>query len=533
MTAVRKPSRLSRLAGFIAFRLVPLLLVVVIVWTAFQAAGVAVNAQNANQQTQLRQTDYAATASALAPANQQGSVMRLIAQFATNTPVATPVPTIAVATSIPLPTLDPDVPPTPYVVPTFFPAPPSDIQTIAGTAVPTPVPLIPRQDELINIMLLGGDDELVTDGTVRTDTMIIASINTVTRTVSILSLPRDLFVYVPTPTMSRLNTVYGIGESFGWQGGGWELLRETIFYNFGINVHYFAKINFTGFEQIIDTVGGVEIAVDCSYQDYYPKAVIDPNLPPEQNYELRTLPVGYYKFNGFDALWYARTRRVSDDFDRGRRQQQMLRAILRAALAQGLVNSVPQLWGQITDVVTTDIPLDVVLGLLPIAVSLNPDDIQSYTMIRTYHTTPWQPTEGAFAGQYVQLPVYEPIRQLLTEFYQPPTGNQISAEAARILVYNGSGNADWDRVAVDKLREAGIPAIAGGSVEAEAQTHIVDRVGDDKGSPLPGMLDALNLNTGGVMVQPDAARTEDYTVILGADYQSCSSNVLSPSQLGD
>ena len=103
----------------------------------------------------------------------------------------------------------------------------------------------------MNILLLGGDDSLFQDGTIRTDVMMVVSLNLETRTVSLLNLPRDLFVYVPTPTMARLNTVYGIGEAFGWTDGGFGLLAQTIFYNLGIRVHYYARVNFDGFVDIV------------------------------------------------------------------------------------------------------------------------------------------------------------------------------------------------------------------------------------------------------------------------------------------
>ena len=71
--------------------------------------------------------------------------------------------------------------------------------------------------------------------------------------------------------MGRLNIAYGIGENIGWQpGGGFGLLRQTLFYNFGINVHYHARVNFSGFEAVIDRLGGIDIAVDCDYRDLYP-----------------------------------------------------------------------------------------------------------------------------------------------------------------------------------------------------------------------------------------------------------------------
>ena len=140
---------------------------------------------------------------------------------------------------------------------------------LSGTAVPRPVQVIPRDYDLVNVILLGGDDELTDDNFVRTDTMIIVSLNLETGTVSMINLPRDLFVYIPRGSMGRLNTAFGIGEYINWNpDAGFGLLRQTIFYNFGINVHYYARANFASFESIIDRLGGVDIAVDCRYRDF-------------------------------------------------------------------------------------------------------------------------------------------------------------------------------------------------------------------------------------------------------------------------
>ncbi len=524
-----RPSFLARLVRFFSFFLfvfVPFLLLIGSLWMAWRVVDLASAQAATSDVLRSRAQDYALTATAinqLTDDEAHAASRRLAAQFVTNTPDFVP-PT---ATPIPLPT-QPPAQSTPIPIPTFFPPRAASITEIAGTAVPTPVPLIPRNYELVNVVLLGSDDEVVGDGITRTDTMIIVSINTERRSVSMLSLPRDLFVYVPTPTMTRLNTVYGIGESFGWSGGGFGLLRETIFYNFGINVHYYAKVNFSGFERIIDTLGGVEIAVDCTYQDYYPVEDFDISRPIEENYKLRTLPIGYYKMNGFDALWYARTRRLTTDFDRGRRQQQLLRAMLRAGLQSGQLANLPTLWGELTQVVQTNMPFDVMLGLLPIALNLDVSRIQDYTLVRTYHTTPWQPTSGSLAGQSVQLPNYEPIRQLLTEFYQPPTDSQIALARVRIEVYNGTANADWDKVAAERLRYLGLPAVAMGQADTDtyADTVIIDRVAEEKGSPLPRILRELNATAANVRVQPDPNRTHEYTIIVGASYNSCPVNVL-------
>jgi polyisoprenyl-teichoic acid--peptidoglycan teichoic acid transferase len=316
--------------------------------------------------------------------------------------------------------------------------------------------------------------------------------------------------------------VYGIGESFGWSGGGFGLLRETIFYNFGINVHYYARVDFTGFETIIDTLGGVDIGVECRYEEYFINDVVDPNLPKEQNYHMRKLDVGYYTMDGRDALWYVRIRNKTTDFDRGRRQQQLLRALLRKALSSGQLQKVPELWGELTQLVETNIPFETMVGLLPIALNLNPDDIESYTMIRTYHTTPWQPPEGPLAGQAVQLPNYEPIRQLMVDFYTPPTSSQLTAAKPTVAIYNGTSHPGWDKVAASRLRESGFNAYAAGDAPSPTtQTSILDFVGSDKGSLTPELIETLRLPSTSATVQPDPARQVDYQIVIGEDYNSC------------
>ena len=115
---------------------------------------------------------------------------------------------------------------------------------------------------------------------------------------------------------------------------------------------------------------------------------------------LWTLPVGYYEMTGPEAVWYARTRKNSTDFDRGRRQQRLIRAIFRKALDSGQVSQLPSLWSQGMEVVETNMTLNEALSLLPIALSLDTSDIESFTLIPTYHTTSWTTPDGS----NVQLP---------------------------------------------------------------------------------------------------------------------------------
>ncbi len=376
----------------------------------------------------------------------------------------------------------------------------------------------------MNIILLGSDGEVdPTDPGYRTDTMIIVSINRSTSTVSMLPLPRDLFVFIPGWTMQRLNLAYQRGEIVGWTDGGFGLLRQTILYNFGIPIHYYASIDFDGFETLIDSLGGVDIAVDCAIQDYRFEGY---DLWEKPIYRLYTLPVGLHHLDSDMALWYARSRRNSSDFDRGRRQMQLLLSIYRETKAQGMLAQAIELWPRIDEIVDTNLSLPDIIGLLPVALNLDPSRIQSYNFIRTYHTTPWQPPDGAF----VQLPNREPITQLIDNFYLPPTENRLVQEGARIEVLNGTENEGWGWVAADRLAWEGFVPVVSDDVDSRdyAQTEIIDFTGRTKGSSLNAIVEALNANANNVRIEPDPDATYDFRVVLGADYNSCTFAVLPP-----
>ena len=95
----------------------------------------------------------------------------------------------------------------------------------------------------------------------------------------------------------------------------------------------------------------------------------------------RKLDVGYYTMDGRDALWYVRIRNKTTDFDRGRRQQQLLRALLREALSSGQLAKVPELWGEITKIVETNMPFETMVGLLPHDLSCHSRSIKKGDLI--------------------------------------------------------------------------------------------------------------------------------------------------------
>lgn len=569
-----KPSRARRFAGFIVFRLLPFCIILAVIWFGYGAAQGITRRITEQVEVGQRQPAYADTAEAIRPtlmtftptggttaiatplpthaadstgARRRADTLVLVAQsFATNTPEPpteapvilppsntpavdpSPTPTATTTASPTDPptatfTLEPTPTETPRALPTLIPVSTVDpaAEAAAPTAIPTIVPTVDRHGyDLVNILLLGTDGELTGDDFDRTDTMIIVSINRTTGTVAMLSLPRDLYVYIPGWTMQRLNLAYTRGQQVGWTDGGFGLIRETILYNLGINVHYYAIVNLSGFKQIIDTLDGIEVAVDCAIQDRELIGAAPPEqatAPNDQGYY--TLPVGYYQLNGEGALWYARSRHNSSDFDRGRRQQQILRAIWRKARDTGQLAKFPELWSQATEVVQTNLAFEDMLGLLPIALNLDTGSMEQFTLTRLYHTTPWQPPDG----QFVQLPNYEPILQLLEDFYRPPTTSQVVVEGAQIKVYNGTDSPDWDRVAAERLAWEGFNAVAAGPAEASSYTDtiLIDYTGRTKGSSLQDIVQALNVRPENVRIEPDPNREADFVVIVGSSYNSC------------
>lgn len=518
---MRSISKLLRISLKLVLFLTVLLLLLATLWTVTQVLNLRDSQRELSATSDARQPQYRATGTALA-AEASGASLREESQIVLMQQVfvtSTPSPETA-ATAIP-------GTPQPVDLPRLFlPADPKAGLVLSGTAVPTRVPFIPRDFDLVNIMLLGGDDELTEDRSVRTDTMIVVSLNIETGTVSMINLPRDLFVYIPSGKMGRLNTAFGIGKNIGWEpGGGFGLLRQTIFYNFGINVHYYGLVNFSGFKSIIDRLGGVDISVDCTYRDYYPVTRTETGAAEDSAYDWRTLNVGYYTFDGFDALWYARTRRYTDDLDRGRRQQLLLRAMWRKARSNGLINTAPAIWGELEELVETNMPFDVMLSLLPHLLELDLDRMQNFTFRRTYHTQNWRTP----SGDSVLLPVYEPVKELMRDFYTPPTANQIGVSGPSISVYNGSGNKHWDLVASERLRWDGYNSVALGSLasgEILESSRLVDYVAASKGSLIPGITKALNMNSKQVETRADPARAYDYEVTVGQDYDSCTYGVL-------
>jgi LCP family protein required for cell wall assembly len=417
-------------------------------------------------------------------------------------PTATPSPTEEPA-AIPSPTVD-----LAQLFPTAAAPPPAD----ASGPAPAPLPSLTDNDT-DNFLLIGSDKR--PGSSYRTDTLVVVILWPKQGQVSMISIPRDLWIYIPTVGMQRINTAYQSGEIYGYQDGGPGLLRDTIAYNLGIRIDHMAMVEFDGFRRVVDTLGGIDVPVSCPYTDWH---LIDPSYDPynENNWSLYTVDTGIVHMDGDLALWYARSRSKSNDFDRGRRQQEVLRAILARALTTDSLTRIPELYNAFAGAIKTDLGLGDLLKLALYAPHLPNQSIRSY-YIRPPYVSDWTTPGGAA----VLLPNKDALQQMLAEATSLST-TTVQRQAVTVDVQNGTPNAGWDTLAATRLNYAGYSAHTSNADRQDyGSSELIDLSATQDASTRNSLLNGLGLYSATVLSAPDPGSSVQYRLIIGSDYQPC------------
>ena len=426
------------------------------------------------------------------------------------TPTGTLVSQSAIDTVLPTVTLPP---PTQTEIPTIDPNLLVNTAVPFSTIDPSGSQVLNNGQETVNFLLIGSDKR--PGGSFRTDTLLIAVLRPNDGQVSLISIPRDLWVSIPGWENQRINTAYQHGISVGYPGGGPGLLKDTILYNLGVRIDHTAMVEFDGFRQIVDTLGGVDVPVSCSYTDW---RLIDPSYDPENenNWTLYTTGPGLIHMDGDLALWYARSRQKSNDFDRGRRQQEVLRAIFTQALQAGTLKRIPELYNDLKNTVETDLGLVDLLQLSLYAPKMTNADIRSY-YIRPPLVSSWI-TEG---GAAVLLPNETPLQQMLTEALSPST-KTVEHKATIIDVMNGTSIAGYDTLAATRLNYAGYEThILPSDRQDYAYSVLIDKTAAQDRTESDPILNVMGMLPGSVISGADPNSTARYLLILGYDYEPC------------
>jgi LCP family protein required for cell wall assembly len=274
-------------------------------------------------------------------------------------------------------------------------------------------PLEPGYEEegRINILILGIRGEGDPNGGLLSDTIMIASLKPEENKVALISIPRDLWVeMLGYDQYQKINFAYALGMQEKYEGGGLAYSKKIVSYVSGLPIHYAASVDFTAFKEIIDTLGGVTIYLDKPFSD--PLQFAEGTI---------SLPAGQQNIDGATALLYVRARYGSSDFDRARRQQQILLAIENKATNLGVllnpfkVNSILKTIGRH---VRTDMELWEIQELLEIKNEMDDPEI-----IRKVFDTS---DEGLLystkiEGSFVLLPEgdnFDKIRQTCREIFK-------------------------------------------------------------------------------------------------------------------
>ncbi|MEA4812494.1 MAG: LCP family protein [Anaerolineaceae bacterium] len=258
---------------------------------------------------------------------------------------------------------------------------------------PTPVPSMADQlpDGQLNIALLGVDD--YGEGNFRTDVIMILSLNHNHKTNSLISFPRDLYVTIPGCGENRINTA--------WVCGGFPSFQATFENSFGFKPTYYAMVNFDAFEAVVNSLDGIDVDVTQHFEDqcFF------------NNKQWCVLEPGVTHMDGEWALWYARARYSTSDFDRNRRAQDVVHAIAQKALSLNMLSKAPELYSLYREYVDTNLGIGTLLAYLgELKQITDPEKLQRYAI------TPEMAIDWIIpSGAQVLIPNYALIEPMLSE----------------------------------------------------------------------------------------------------------------------
>jgi LCP family protein required for cell wall assembly len=392
----------------------------------------------------------------------------------------------------------------------------------------TPVPVVPQLGadlapwdgaSRVNILFMGLDhrDWEANEGAPRTDSMILFTIDPVTKTAGMLSIPRDLWVEVPGFGHQKINAAYQLGEGSRLPGGGPGLAVKTVEQFLGVTIHYYAQVDFFAFERFIDEIGGVKIEVEQK---------IRVQLIGQEETEL--IQAGRHTLNGEFALAYARQRTKGDgDFDRARRQQQLIIGIrnqlLRPEIQALILSDGIRIYQELSSGVNTNMTFDEMLRLGWLAKDVDLSNIRQGVI------APPDMVQIANSpdGLSILKPITENIRLLRDDIFS--TGSVRSAvalnteaaqlaqmEAATVQIYNGSGTDGLAESTSTYLQSLGVNVAGFGSADAVGGTTVY--LYSEKPYTLQFLVDVMGIQNTRVYYRYDPNSQVDIEVILGPDW---------------
>lgn len=262
-----------------------------------------------------------------------------------------------------------------------------------------------------NLLLLGMGGK-GHEGAELTDSMVVVSIHHQSKKATLISVPRDLY---SEPYQTKINAVYYYGEQ-KQPGGGLLLVKAAVEEMTGVPIHYAFTIDFTGFKQAVDLLGGIDVNVEHSFDDYkYPIPGQENAQPESDRYEHLHFDAGWQHLDGDRALKFVRSRYAEGeegtDYARSRRQQKVMLAIRDKVISSGTflqpekISDILNLYGQY---IHTDLIFDNYVAFAKLALLVNRDNLNSIPLTtgdpdKNILGVLENPSPSAYQGQWVLI----------------------------------------------------------------------------------------------------------------------------------
>jgi len=398
--------------------------------------------------------------------------------------------------------------------------------TPAPTMIPTastgPAPVPWDGAARVTMLVMGLDyrDWEAADGPPRTDTMILLTIDPLTKTAGMLNVPRDLWVSIPGYEYGRINTAYPLGIAYDDpSGGGPGLAMKTVEQLLGVPIDYYAIIDFSAFEQFIDELGGINVRV---FEDI----TVDP-IGKENTV---TLKVGDYLFDGATALAYARARHTAGgDFDRAKRQQQVILAIEDRIVELGpaqVAGRVPAIYNDLSAGIHTNLSLDDALKLGWLALEIPKDSIKQGAIAQNAVRMATMPASDG-TQQDVLIPVPDQVQLIRDQVFASSSmaspglssgdarANMV-AEGASIVVSNGTYTEGLASKTQAYLQTQGANVVSTQNNEYTTYSRLIDYTGKPYTDRY--LVDLIKITPYSIEFQYKPDSPVDVLVILGDDW---------------
>jgi LCP family protein required for cell wall assembly len=352
----------------------------------------------------------------------------------------------------------------------------SQVPGFASDPVPQPWDGASR----VTVLVMGLDyrDWEANEGPPRTDTMILLTIDPLTKTAGMLNVPRDLWVNIPGFEYGKINTAYPLGIAYNVPGGGPALAMLTIENLLGVPIDYYAIIDFYAFEQFINELGGIYIDVPAEI-----------TVDPLGEHNTVVLQPGRQLLDGPVSLAYARNRKTAgDDFDRSQRQQEVILAIANRVLEIGpaqLAAKAPALYNQLAEGIHTDLSLDDALRLGWLALEVPMSSIQRGSIAPPKGVIFAKSPDGALD---ILLPVPDQVNLIRDQVFASSnmaspgleSGDEranMEAEGASIVVSNGTYVEGLATKTQEYLKSQGANVVGTQNNEYTTYTRVIDYTG--------------------------------------------------------